>query len=493
MTDISNIFLKTIYALNFVCIAILLFFRRKRPNETITWLLILSFLPGVGLILYMVFGRGINLYSKKKYSIKEHRDRAYSALIQGQNKITRDWENLFGNHITQFNDPSVNDYTQMIEMFYNIGHSVYTQDNDVTIFTDAASHYDSLIRDIRNAKRNINMLYFIIKDDEIGNKIVDLLTEKAAEGVEVRLIYDSIGSFFTPGRMFKRLKQAGGKVCRFFPVSFGFYLKINHRNHRKIAIIDGVAAYMGGMNIGMEYMGKGKISPWRDTHLRVTGSAVWMLQEQFLLDWDFAFKKANDREDAEFIHKYFPPVNGTGTLGMQIVSSDPGNTNEQIKMGLIKMIYSAQKSLWIQTPYFIPDEPFLEALKTAAAAGVDIRVMIPGIPDKKYVWNATMSYVRDLLEAGIKVYIYSGFIHAKMVVMDDKIASIGSTNIDIRSFALHFEVNAFVYDTAFATKCQAIFTADEADSTLITLQWYEARGILTIMKENFSRIFSPLM
>ncbi len=491
--DILSIFLKSIYVLNFICILALLFIKRKNPNETITWLLILSFLPVIGLFLYMVFGKGINLYSRRKYSIKEQRDRAYSALIQEQSHMDETHINLFKNHTPPFNDQAAEHHRQMIELFYHTGHSIYTQDNDVSIFTDAGKLYETLIHDIREAKESINMLYFIIKNDEIGNKIVDLLTQKADAGVEVRLIYDSLGSFFTPGRMFKRLKEAGGKVCRFFPVSLGFYLKINHRNHRKIVTIDGEIAYMGGMNIGMEYMGLSKITPWRDTHLRITGSAVLMLQEQFLLDWNFVSKTTDNLDDVHFVRKYFPPIKSPGKLGIQIVSSDPGIAAEQIKSGLIKMVYSAQESLWIQTPYFVPDEPFLEALKTASASGVDVRIMIPGLPDKKYVWNVTMSYVRDLLNAGIKVYMYSGFMHAKMVVMDDQIATIGSTNIDIRSFALHFEVNAFIYDTEFALKCKKIFIDDEMDSTQITSEWYESRGILTLLKENFSRIFSPLM
>jgi len=324
-----------------------------------------------------------------------------------------------------------------------------------------------------------------------------LLTKKAKQGVEVRVLYDHVGSLNTPSRMFNKLKKAGGKVTRFFPLSFGTYCSVNYRNHRKIVVIDGQIGYVGGINIGDEYMegAKGKykrLRPWRDTHLRIVGTSVMFLQERFLMDWYYATKDESINEDDK-LKKFFHNDGGAGKVGIQIVSSGPDLSGEQIKMGYIKMINSAKDKVYLQTPYFIPDDSFLEALKIAAMSGIDVRIMIPLIPDKKFVYRATTSYIHDLLECGIKVYLYKGFLHSKMVVVDGEIASIGTANLDIRSFLLDFEINAFIYDTKFTQKCVDIFEADVEKSEILTMEKYKARGVGTKIEEAISRLFSPLL
>lgn len=474
-----------IYLANIFCVFVTLYIERKQPMIGTVWILIINFLPLIGFIVYLIFGRNIHL-NNKITKIKRDFETLYNKyLIREQYLINS--ENII------FTDKNTINYIDIIKLNINANRSIYSQDNDISIFTDGADKYTSLINDIVNAKYTINILYFIIRNDTIGRKVVDILTEKAKEGVKVRVLYDQVGSILTPYKMFKELINAGGKVCKFFPVTIGNHISLNYRNHRKIVVIDGKIAYTGGMNIGDEYMNCGKSKlPWRDTHLRITGSSVYFLQEIFLTDWYYASKERETHEKA-FIERLFPKITPTGSIGVQVVSCGPDSNKEQIKRSFIKMISSAKKRIYIQTPYFIPDSPFLEALQTAAMCNVDVRIMLPKIPDKKFVYNATTSYINDLLDYGIKVYLYSGFLHAKMILIDDDVCSLGTVNMDIRSFALDFEVNIFVYNTAFLSKCISIFENDMKVSELVTKEWYTSRGVYIRILQGISRLFSPLM
>lgn len=451
------------------------------------WILIINFLPLIGFIVYLIFGRNIHLNNKITRIKKD-----FEALY---NKYLIREKYLINSENVVFTDKNTIKYIDIIKLNINANKSIYSQDNDISIFTDGADKYKSLIEDLKNAKDTINILYFIIRNDKIGEKIVDLLTERAKAGVDVRILYDQVGSILTPFNMFKKLINAGGKVCKFFPITLGHHISLNYRNHRKIVVIDGKIGYVGGMNIGDEYMNCGRRKlPWRDTHLRVTGSSVYFLQEIFLTDWYYA---SNERETHEksFIKRLFPPMvsNDNGSIGVQVVSSGPDSNKEQIKRSFIKMISSAKKRIYIQTPYFIPDGPFLEALQTAAMCNIDVRIMIPEMPDKKFVYNATTSYINDLLDYGIKVYLYSGFLHAKMILIDEDVCSLGTANIDIRSFALDFEVNLFVYNRPFLLKCIDIFEDDMKISKLVTKKQYDSRSIFTRISQAISRLFSPLL
>jgi len=270
--------------------------------------------------------------------------------------------------------------------------------------------------------------------------------------------------------------------------------KINYRNHRKIAVIDGQIAYTGGINISKSYIGEHKrIKPWRDTHMRVVGSAVNALQERFLLDWMHVSDEQLDFGDARVVDEYFPSPQRTGRMSMQIVSSGPDVGGERIKCGYIKMINDAKIRVFMQSPYFIPDDAFMLALKLAVDSGVDVRIILPSVPDKPRVFIVTKSYARELLKLGVKVYFYRGFIHSKMLVADGDVVSIGTTNIDIRSFMLDFEINAFVYDAAFAARCEQIFYDDLENSDAVSLEEIERRSPLTKMAEAILRIVSPLL
>ena len=479
-----------------LCVIHLVFLAHRDPFSTIAWLVSIVFVPVVGLVFYIFFGVGIRTNTNRMIRKKVRADKEIAgAFEEYENQNKRYMESLKQGEIA-LNDPNVQNYLSHIGMHYHMGGNLFSQNNNVTIYTDAIDHYESLLADIREAKSSINLLYFIFNNDEIGNEITNALTEKAKEGVEVRLCIDAIGSFLNDTRMFQDLKKAGGKVSLFNVYYLFNIFNINYRNHRKIAVIDGIIGYTGGINIGDEYMGLDRrITPWRDTHLRITGAAVLGLQEQFVKDWYSA-----SRERAVFTVKYrelfFKHKDqdaASGTVGMQIISSGPDSATEQIKRAIIKIIASAQNDVFIQTPYYIPDPAFTEAILTAAMSGVRVSVMLPGVPDKKMVYRVTKSSVQALLDCGARVYLYPGFLHAKMVVADDSIATIGTCNMDMRSFRHHYEVNCMIYDSATAKECREIFDADALESHELTKESFAKRSVFDKMSEQVFRLFTPLL
>lgn len=475
-----------IYLLNFISMITIVFIERKKTSTAIVWIVILTLVPVAGFILYPILGINLRPNQKKIFRLKKEFDILYNERLKRENLISKD------SSIIDI-DTKIYEYKQIIDMNIKGGNSIYSQDNEIIPFTNGKDKFSSLIEDIKEAKDTIHMLYYIINNDNIGKKIVKLLTRKALEGVEVRILYDHVGSLFTPHKMFNDLIKAGGKVCRFYPFKLGTYLRVNYRNHRKIIIIDGKIGYVGGMNIGDEYLGLDKrLSPWRDTHLRIIGTSVYALQERFLMDWTYASNEG-ESTDVAYLKKFFPPINSRGNIGMQVISSGPDANSEQIKRGYIKMINSAKESIYIQTPYFIPDDSFLEALQIAALSGVDIRIMLPAVPDKILVYRATTSYIKEILQQGGKVYLYPGFLHSKMMVIDGKVASIGTANMDIRSFSSNFEINTFIYNSEFSSRCNDIFEKDMEVSELITKELYESRGIGIKIQEGLCRLLSPLL
>ena len=310
--------------------------------------------------------------------------------------------------------------------------------------------------------------------------------------MKVRILYDDLGSRSLRKKAFKDLMEAGGEVEVFFPSFFPLInLRINYRNHRKLVIIDGKIGYIGGFNVGDEYLGlKEKFGYWRDTHLRITGSAVYAIQTRFILDWN----QASYRHDIDYSPDLFPTFEKTGEIGMQIVSSGPDSEWEQIKYGYIKMISSAKKSIWIQTPYFIPDASLLDALRIAALTGKDVRIMIPNKPDHLFVYWATTYHVGEMLKAGAKIFIYdNGFIHSKTIIVDEQVSSVGTANIDVRSFKLNFEVNAFIYNECIAKSLTESYLKDIEVSKEWTLEEYNKRSWFIRFKESISRLLSPIL
>lgn len=464
------------YILSFLIMTAIVFFERRDPVVSMAWVLCFTFLPVVGVILFFVFGHGLENHTRKKYIQKQELNN--NILSTAMKKQKEPPMQAF---------PHINLYRYLA----NAGHSVCTNGNDVRIITDGEEKFSELLHDMENAKESINMLYFIIHNDNIGAKILSVLKKKANEGVEVRVLYDGFGSILTPRRAFNELRSCpNAHVAEFFPVRLFSFSKLNHRNHRKIAVIDGKTAYLGGMNIGDEYMGRKKLV-WRDTHMRITGDAVAEIQKYFALDWEFS----TDERLVNRLSTFFPSVKNETTDGipMQIVASGPDSKEDEIETGMIKMLNNANKYAYIQTPYFVPEKAFMLAVTSAARSGVDVRVMIPGTPDKPYVYYSTMSYMGDLLEAGVKVYLYPGFIHSKSIAVDDEVCTIGTTNIDMRNFQLHFELNAFMYGEKICSECKRIFELDSEKCTELTKEKYEKRGLKNVMREGFFRLFSPIM
>lgn len=459
----------------------IIFFEHKDASSAWAWLMVLLFIPILGFFLYLIFGKPLS--NRKIFRWDTKSKLGVKKAVQSQLKDLE--EGRF-----RFKDRRLAEYKDLYYLHLRNNDAILTTDNQVDIFTDGHEKFNALFNDLEKATDHIHLLYYILRDDELGQRLADILVKKAKEGVEVRLLYDDMGSRRLGRKYVNRLRRGGVYVESFFPPKIPYIdFKINYRNHRKLAIIDGQVGYIGGFNIGDEYLGKNKkFGYWRDTHLRVSGDAVLNMQTRFILDWNQASRKDILYEDR------FYSAQPQGNVGVQIVSSGPDSEWEQIKNGYIKMIMSAKEKIYIQTPYFIPDESLREALRIAALSGVEVIIMIPNQPDHPFVYWATLSHVGDMLNAGAKVYIYQkGFMHAKMLVIDDKIASVGTANIDVRSFRLNFEVNAFLYDVALARKLVAAFEEDVDHSTQMTKKLYDKRSLGIRFKESISRLLSPVL
>lgn len=476
---IYTILVSLIVLLNLILGVSIIFLERKNASSTWAWLMVLLFIPILGFFLYLIFGKPI---SKRRIFVWDSKSRlGLKAAVQSQLRAIETDE-------LEYQDSDIARYNSLIYLNLRTDASLFSQDNAIEVFLDGKEKFDRLLQDMRRAKDHIHLVYYIVRDDELGTKLADVLIKKANEGVTVRFLYDAMGSRSLSKKYIKRLRASGVEVEAFFPAKI-FNFKINYRNHRKLAIIDSEIGYIGGFNIGDEYLGKNKkFGYWRDTHLRVRGSAVENMQTRFILDWNQASKQEIHYEDR------FYQAEAAGDAGMQIVSSGPDQELEQIKTGYIKMILEAKDYIYIQTPYFIPDESVRDALRTAALSGVHVKVMIPNKPDHPFVYWATLSYSGDLLQAGGEVYIYqNGFLHAKTMIVDGKVATVGTANIDVRSFRLNFEVNAFIYDKEITKELEQAFHEDMEHATQMTKKLYDRRSLGIRFKESISRLLSPVL
>lgn len=473
----------TILAINLILSLVIISMERRNPTSALAWLFFLTLLPGVGFFFYLLLSQNYTRRRIFKYTHEE--SLTYKSVLDEQR-----YSFAAGSYV--FNEEKAKNYMDTLLFHNKLSESYYTQNNAIKIYTNGREKFRDLMEDMLGADNHIHLLYYIVKNDVISNEIFEICKAKAREGVEVRLLIDHVGGRHIPKKVIRRLEEAGCEVSFFFPSRLKFFNpRANYRNHRKVAIIDGDIGYVGGFNIGDEYLGfKKKFGKWRDTHLRLRGDAVISLQMRFLLDWRMASKKHLDM-DEQLIHEAKGP---TGKSGVQIVSCGPEDVNQQIKQGYIKCINSAKKYIYIQTPYFVPDESIMEALKLAASSGVDVRIMFPNKPDHIFVYWATYSFVGELLQYGAQAYIYNdGFIHSKGLIVDDFLASFGTCNFDIRSFKLNFEVNAFIYDTATSTELRTIFENDIHVSKPFTLEDYKQRSFYIKVKESVSRLFSPVL
>ena len=475
-------FFKNILWLNILFAILLVFFERRNPTTTWLWLMVLTFLPGIGFLLYLFIGQDMS--KKRMFQQKEVDDRII------RDKVMRQGEKIFQERY-DYSNPKFMEHEDIIKMHILTSEAYFSQDNEVEMYFDGEEKFEAFLESIKKAKNYIYIEYYIIKSDGIGVKIIDALTEKAKEGVEVKVLYDGMGGRKLKIRAFDKFKKAGGEVAVFFPPFAPFFtLRINYRNHRKLCIIDGKEAYVGGFNIGDEYLGLSKrFGYWRDSHIKIKGTAVAALQWQFYKDWRFAAHKDNAHCELGI-----PMQETRGNVGIQIVSSGPDSKWPSVKDGYFKIITNAKERIYIQSPYFIPDDSMLEALRVAGLSGLDVKVMIPCKPDHPFVYWAGMSYIGELLEAGVKFYTYeNGFLHSKLFVMDDFITSIGTANLDIRSFKLNFEVNAFIYDEEVTSETIEQFHKDLEYCKEITLEEYGRRSNIVKLKESVSRLLSPIL
>ena len=482
--NLLSIGVSAIIILNIFLAIVLIFLERRDASSTWAWLMVLFFIPILGFLLYLMLGRQL----RKKHLFR----------WEGRSKIGID--NLIDYQIDAIEDGTFEfrlddsqDYQDMIYMHLRNNHAVLTQDNALTIYNDGNVKFTALLEDLEHAKDHIHIQYYIFRLDGLGRRIYDVLIRKAKQGVKVRLLFDDMGSRGVRKKHFKELMDLGGEVQAFFPSIMPLVNpRLNYRNHRKIVVIDGRVGYIGGFNVGDEYLGLDrKFGYWRDTHLRIEGSALHPLQTRFILDWNQAASKV---ENIEYSDRYFPAIPLKGSVGLQIVSSGPDSEWEQIKNGYLKLITMAKKYIYIQTPYFIPDASFMDSLRIACLSGIDVRIMIPNKPDHMFVYWATYSYVGNLIKAGAKVYIYdNGFLHTKMIVVDDEASTVGTANIDVRSFKLNFEVNAFIYDRNTSHQLAELFEQDMLLSRELTWELYESRTRLIKMKESVSRLLSPIL
>lgn len=447
----------------------------RQPVKTMAWLMVLVFLPVVGIVLYFFFGQNI----RKERMISQ---RSMDQLTKRSMLEFAEQQNL---HIPENQLP-------LMRLFANQNFALPFKDNKVEIYTSGYEFFPALLADIARAVHHIHLSTYIIEDDPLGNLVADALIAKAREGVEVRLIYDDVGCWRVRDSFFERLRDNGLDVHSFMPVKFpAFTSKVNYRNHRKLCVVDGRVGFIGGMNIAMRYVKGTRRYAWRDTHLRIEGGGVYAIQRTFLVDWYFV--------DRTLLTKrlYYPDVSPTinNDCLMQVVTSSPVTPWPDIMQGYVRILLQAKYYVYMETPYFLPTEPILFAMRTAALGGVDVRLMIPLHSDAKLVEWASHSYVLETIEAGVKIYFYeAGFNHSKFLVSDDTVATCGSTNVDFRSFENNFEANAFFYGKEMALRLKTVFLDDQQHCQLIEeVTDISHRPFLTRLWESLVRLLSPLL
>ena len=467
--------IKTILAIIYiVTILAIIFVERKSPTEAMLWVLVVVCLPYVGLILYLVFG--------STAAIK------ITAAVRGR-RLDKRLDVIPLVHKTPVSDETVSDEDREVIRFNSVyNKSELTSYQSIDLLPDGESHYRKLFADIQEARECIYIEFYTIHHDLMGEALVKALTEKARDGVRVLVMCDFLANVSTPRKMFRPLLEAGGSVIRLKPYF------THYRSHRKIVAIDHRISYIGGMNIGKQYANLArKKNPWRDTQVRMEGACTLVLEDYFLTDWLSAVPEREWNRELTYVEGLIrPPCDHSGHL-CQFIIGGVDNSREGVKMCYLSMIRSARQRIRIQSPYFIPDASTLDALKTAAAAGVSIELMIPGISSSFFLEPVTRYYVGQLLEFGAKVYRYNGYIHAKTMVIDDELCCIGSVNMDMRSLQVDDEVCGVFYPNALVEQYSAIYDTDITNSRPYTWEQFRARSALDKFQEGIFLPFAPLM
>lgn len=464
--------IEVLYLLTVVSVVVVVISENRNPIKTVAWIMAVVFLPVIGIIWYATFGQN----TTKKHVVSK---RMYS-------KLKRRPLDEMGTPV-DFLFPE--EHANVINLMKNLDYTPLLGGNSVKIFTNGKDKFESLFADIENARQHIHVEYYVLCDDHIGMAFQEALIRKAKEGLEVRIIYDSFGSRKISKKYLEDFRKAGIETEPFLKLTVpALTSRINYRNHRKMIIIDGRVGYVGGMNVADRYVQGVKWGCWRDTHARIEGKGVQGLQSVFLIDWFFVTQTLITSR------KYFPMLESFGNNLMQIVNSGPLREENEIPHGILQAIYEAKKSIFIQTPYFLPPESMMDALQAAAIRGIDVRLMLSERSDVPFVQSASNSYIQDMLETGVKVYFYQkGFLHSKLMIFDDSLTLLGSANFDSRSFEQNFEVEAFVYDEETGQQAREIFIDDQRFCAQLSLKEWIKRPLLRRFFESLVRLFAPLL
>lgn len=471
-SDNVILFFQMLYIVTALGVIVLIVTENRNPVKTLSWVLVLLFFPLIGLIIYYFFGE-----DGRKQRIISHR------MFRKLNSETFQYQDT--NQYTLF--PKEHD--ALAHLLQNLDNSQVYSDSKVTFYSDGKSKMEALFEEIEKATSSIHVQYYVFMDDEIGCQLRDLLVKKSKEGVKVRLLYDDVGSWKAKRSFFKEMSNEGVEVQAFLKVAFrSLTYRVNYRNHRKILVVDGKVGFVGGMNIADRYVKGVSFGIWRDSHIKVEGKAVAGLQTSFIIDWHYA-RKEMLTDDI-----YYPELESIGDNMIQFATSGPIGQYKSIHMGVIHAIYNAKDYIYIQTPYFIPTDNLNTALQSAAKRGVDVRIMIPRKSDTTFVNVATRSFLQDMLDAGVSIYMFEpGFLHSKMLIIDHSLTITGSANMDVRSFEHNFEISAFIYCEETAQKANCIFEKDLQMCTLLDAESWINRSKKDKLKESFVRLFSPLL
>ena len=474
----------SIYIIILVGICLRIIFETRSTNKTLAYLLFSFFIPVLGMIFYITFG--INYWRKKKYNQKSVVDKQILDLIA---KTSQPYIETS----LEASDPAVQQNAELATMLLKDLGSPLTSGNKVELLINGEEKFSNLLAAIQQAKDHIHLEYYIYEYDNVGSMIIDALIKKAKEGVAIKFIYDDFGSPGIKKKIEKKMQDAGIQIFPFHKVHF--YLlanRINYRNHRKIVVIDGCTGYVGGINVSDKYVNgdNPKKLFWRDTHLRIDGPAVYYLQYLFMSDWNFCCKQVFESMD-----RFFPKIQPEKINNfVQVTASGPDSSQPSVLYSILQAIYLAKEEILITTPYFIPGDSIIDALRIAALSGLKVKILVPGVCDSRIVNAASRSNYGELLDAGVEIFLYEkGFVHAKTLVTDSKLFIVGTANMDYRSFDLNFEVNAIVYDVEMAGQMREIFFNDVAQSRQINNDDWGSRKWYTLLPERICRLFSPVL
>ncbi len=464
-----------VYLLTVISTILIIVMENRNPTKTLAWILVLFFLPAVGLVFYFLFGRNNRNERIVHVDVGEFTREIFSGLFDKEHEF----------EIIDNKSKVKSKYHNLVNLLENNHDSIVWYGSEVEVITSGKRKFEILLHDLENAEHHIHMEYFKFSDDQVGDRVKEILMRKAREGVEVRFIYENVGNIGTLPRYYYQMREAGVQVLPFSTAKLPWVRRsLNYRNHRKVVVIDGKVGYMGGMNIGTEYA-----NVWRDTHLRIQGQGVYGLQFSFLYEW---YSSAGKRVDGYV--NYFPECTNYSENLIQIDPESPAAMFPYLLFAVNEIVNSAKEYIYIQTPYYMPSESLLQALQAAALKGVDVRLMVPKKADFFFMDYASQSYYTDSLKAGIRIYEYQHvFLHAKTIVSDDYLSFIGSANMNLRSLELSYEINSYIYDEKIASCNKAIFEEDMKNCEEIIWEKWIKRPWWRKLLESVFRLFSPLM